>query len=74
MASSNQRDAGRAFENFDNARKDAKLDGRDFYPVADYRPAPLAPEKQAALDAAMAQIDRAFGPNAIWRVKQAEAA
>lgn len=74
MASSNQRDAGRAAANFDDDRKDAKLDGREFYPVADFKPAPLAPEKQAALKAAVAQIERAFGPNAIWRAKQAEAA
>lgn len=72
MTSSNHRDAGRAAEDFDNARKDAKLEGREFPAYGRQEPEDLSPASQAALSGALAQIERAFGKGAIRPATQME--
>lgn len=62
MASFNDRQTGRDFENFDNDRKEGRYaPGGDRASWRDEPPAPLDPAKQAAIDVALAQIERAFG-------------
>lgn len=74
MTSSNHRDAGRAAEDFDNARKDANLDGREFRPIRAHEVEDASPANQAALAGALAQIERTFGKGAIRPASKLEAA
>lgn len=71
MASLNDRDAGRDFE----GNGPSSFDPRD-HRVEPADVAPLSPEKMAAVEAAMAQCERAFGPgnphHAKWAAFYAE--
>ena len=73
----NSRQAGRDAESFDDDRHDGVYSpgGRraHYFPVEPRSVEPLAPDMQAALDLAMAQIERAFGSSAA-RIPTAQAA
>ena len=68
MTSLRDRDAGRDAESYDSDRHEGVYapGGRraHWYPVEPLSVEPLHPDSQAALDAAMAQIERAFGRKA----------
>lgn len=57
--------AGRDAESFDDDRKDGMYSAggsrAHWFPVDPLSVEPLSPDSQAALDKAMAQIERAFG-------------
>lgn len=72
MTSSNHRAAGRAAEDFDNARKDAKLEGCTFRPIRAHEVEDASSANQAALNGALAQIERAFGKGSIRPASQME--
>lgn len=66
MTSINDRDAGRDAEDYDNDRKEGRYsasgDRAAYYPVvSDWGMRPGDAEKQIAVDAAIAQIEAAFG-------------
>lgn len=69
MASLNDQQAGRDAESYDNDRKDGRYsaggDRAAWFPAkSDWGSRPGDAEKQIALDAAMSQIERAFGRKA----------
>lgn len=68
MTSLNEQQDGRDAESYDNDRKDGRYaaggDRAAWFPVEPRAVEPLAPDMQAALDIALAQIERAFGRKA----------
>lgn len=61
MASLNDQQAGRDAASFDDARKEGRFARDHFAEPSDWGTRPGDAEKQIALDAAMDQIERAFG-------------